>query len=461
MAKLFRHREELMERLFQHRKVSFTAAAKRALQGAEEEARRLQHGYIGTEHLLLGLLHVEDAVTARLLTGLGVELGKVRSAVEAIINRGDQLTTRPPPSTTMHPTPRVTKVLALAVEEALYLGQEAVDTPHLLLGLVRESRGIAAGVLESLGAKLDALGEAVESLPADAEGEQHGEEPEGDGGTGGSSWWEQVDLSTVPGGHFDKLTARAKKVFVLALEEALRLNHNYLDTEHLLLGLVREGKGTGSLVLGDLGVDLGKVRSAVEFGILRERLAPPGDLNLNPRAKQVIALSFEEAHRLNHTYVGTEHLLLALVREAEGYAAIILSSLDVQPEQVRQAVQQRIGPGASEAAARLRRTRSEQSLRKFFKFFSESRDNVLSIRVDDGDVAAIDALVEAGVLKTRSETAAWLIKSGIEANRDLFEQVQEKTAEIRRLREETQELIHRHVAGADDGADEGTRGDAV
>ena len=94
--------------------------------------------------------------------------------------------------------------------------------------------------------------------------------------------------------------------------------------------------------------------------------------------------------------------------------------------------------------ARLR-TRVEQSLRRFF---SGPRDNVLSIRVDNSDVAAIDALVEAGVLKTRSEAAAWLIKSGIAANRSLFEQVQAKTAEIRRLREEAQELIHCHVAGA-------------
>lgn len=447
-----------MAKLFRQRKL--TAATKRALQGAEEEARRLQHGYIGTEHLLLGLLRVEDEVTARLLTGLEVEVGEVRSAVESIIRRGDQLTTRttyPTPSTTMHTTPRINKVLALAVEEAQRSGRDTVDTPHLLLGLVREGRNVPFGVLESRGVTLDALREAVAELPDAAEGEQHREEPEDTGAAGGSAWWEQVDISTVPGGHFDKLTARCKKVLVLALEEALRLNHNYLDTEHLLLGLVREGKGTGSLTLADLGVDLSKVRSAVEFGILRERLSPTGELNLNPGAKQVIQLSFEEALRLNHTYVGTEHLLLALVREEEGYAAIILSSLDVQPEQVRQAVEQVIGPGASEAAARLRRTRSEQSLRKFFKFFSASRDNVLSVRLDDGDVAAIDALVEAGVLKTRSETAAWLIKSGIEAHRDLFEQVREKTDEIRRLREETQELIHRHVVGANDGPDEGER----
>ena len=131
------------------------------------------------------------------------------------------------------------------------------------------------------------------------------------------------------------------------------------------------------------------------------------------------------------------------MREGAGPAASILSNLDVPAEQVRSVVQQRLLLEASAEPARLR-TRVEQSLRRFF---SGPRDNVLSIRVDNSDVAAIDALVEAGVLKTRSEAAAWLIKSGIEANRSLFEQVQAKTAEIRRLREEAQELIHRHVAG--------------
>ena len=425
-----------MARLFRQPKL--TAATKRALQGAEEEARRLQHGYIGTEHLLLGLLHVEDDVTAQLLTGLGVELGKVRSAVELVIGRGEQ-----PATGTMHPTPRTKKVLALAAEEAQRLGRDAVDTPHLLLGLVREGRGVAAGVLESLGAKLDTLRAAVEALPADAEGEQQREEQEDDGEASGTPWWEQGDGSTAPGGRFDLLTARVKKVLVLAEEEARRLNHSHIGTEHLLLGLVREGKGTGSVVLGDLGVDLGKVRSAVELVIRRGERPAAGKVQLNLQATQTIELAVEEARRLGHDYVGTEHVLLGLIREGAGPAASILSNLDVPAEQVRSAVQQRLLLEASTEPASVR-TRVEQSLRRFF---SGPRDNVLSIRVDNRDVAAIDALVEAGVLKTRSEAAAWLIKSGIEANRSLFEQVQAKTVEIRRLREEAQELIHRHVAG--------------
>ncbi len=435
-----------MARLFRQRKL--TAAAKRALQGAAEEAQRLQHGYIGTEHLLLGLLRVEDEVTAGLLTGLEVELGKVRSAVEAIISRGDQ-----PVTGTLHTTPRINAVFALAVEEAQRLGRDTVDTPHLLLGLVREGRNVPFGVLESRGVTLDTLREAVAALPEAAEGEQHREEQEEDGEAGGSAWWEQVDVSTTPGGRFDKLTARSKKVLVLAAEEAQRLNHTYIGTEHLLLGLVREGRGTGSVMLADLGVDLGKVRNAVESVVRRGERPAAGEAQLTPRATKTIELAIEEARRLGHGYVGTEHLLLSLIREEAGLAAIILGNLDVLAEQVQHSVQQRLERESPAAPASLR-TRVEQSLRKLL---SGPRDNVLSIRVDDGDVAAIDALVEAGVLKTRSEAAAWLIKSGIEANRDLFEQVQAKTAEIRRLREETQDLIHRHVAGADDKPDEGER----
>ena len=134
---------------------------------------------------------------------------------------------------------------------------------------------------------------------------------------------------------FDKFTERAKKVLVLAQEEAQRFNHNYIGTEHLLLGLVREGEGVAAKVLSNLGVELNKVRSAVEFIIGRGNRMVIGDVNLTPRAKKVIELAVEEARRLNHNYIGTEHLLLGLVREGEGIAAGVLESLGVNLEKVR------------------------------------------------------------------------------------------------------------------------------
>src|SRR5579884_3314081 len=134
---------------------------------------------------------------------------------------------------------------------------------------------------------------------------------------------------------FDKFTERARKVLQLAQEEAQRFNHNYIGTEHLLLGLVREGEGVAAKVLANLGVDLNKVRSAVEFIIGRGDRTVTGDIGLTPRAKKVIELSVDEARRLNHHYIGTEHLLLGLVREGEGIAAGVLESLGVSLDKVR------------------------------------------------------------------------------------------------------------------------------
>ena len=109
---------------------------------------------------------------------------------------------------------------------------------------------------------------------------------------------------------FDKFTDRARKVLTLAQEEAQRFNHNYIGTEHLLLGLVREGDGVAARVLSNMGVQLPKVRSAVEFIIGRGEGMIMGEIGLTPRAKKVIELAVDEARRLNHHYIGTEHLLL-------------------------------------------------------------------------------------------------------------------------------------------------------
>src|SRR5215467_8704433 len=136
---------------------------------------------------------------------------------------------------------------------------------------------------------------------------------------------------------FDKFTERARKVLSLAQEEAQHFQHNYIGTEHLLLGLVREGEGVAANVLNNLGVDLNKVRSTVEFIIGHGDHIVLGEIGLTPRAKKVIELAVDEARRLGHHYIGTEHLLLGLVREGEGIAAGVLESLGVTLERVRKA----------------------------------------------------------------------------------------------------------------------------
>jgi ATP-dependent Clp protease ATP-binding subunit ClpC len=134
---------------------------------------------------------------------------------------------------------------------------------------------------------------------------------------------------------FDKFTERARKVLSLAQEEAQRFQHNYIGTEHLLLGLVREGEGIAAKVFSNLGVELYKVREQVEFNIGRGDRIVLGEIGLTPRAKKVIELAVDEARRLNHHYIGTEHLLLGLVREGEGIAAGVLEQMGVTLERVR------------------------------------------------------------------------------------------------------------------------------
>ena len=134
---------------------------------------------------------------------------------------------------------------------------------------------------------------------------------------------------------FDRFTERARRVLTLAQEEATRFNHNYIGTEHLLLGLIREGDGVAAEVLRSLGVELDKVRSQVEFIIGRGDRMILGEIGLTPRSKKVIELAVDEARRLGHHYIGTEHLLLGLVREGEGVAAGVLENMGVNLERVR------------------------------------------------------------------------------------------------------------------------------
>jgi ClpA/ClpB-like protein len=149
-------------------------------------------------------------------------------------------------------------------------------------------------------------------------------------------------------GRFDKFSERARKVLTLAQDEAQRFNHNYIGTEHLLLGLVREGEGVAAHVLTHEGIELPKVRTAVEFIIGRGDKPVVGEVGLTPRAKRVIELSIDEARQLGDHYIGTEHLLLGLLREGEGIAAGVLLSLGADLERMRHDVMQVRAEGGAE-----------------------------------------------------------------------------------------------------------------
>jgi len=153
---------------------------------------------------------------------------------------------------------------------------------------------------------------------------------------------------------FEKFSERARKVLTQAQEEARRFNHSYIDTEHILLGLAREEEGVAAKVLVGLGVGLNKVRSAVEFIIRRADKPSSVEIGLTPRAKRVIELAIDEARHFSHNYIGTEHLLLGLLREGEGVAFRVLDSLGVTLERVRAET----GRILSEGVPRARLTRS-------------------------------------------------------------------------------------------------------
>ena len=147
---------------------------------------------------------------------------------------------------------------------------------------------------------------------------------------------------------FERFTDRARRVVVLAQEEARLLNHNYIGTEHILLGLLNEGEGIAAQALESLDIDLASVREEVVKIIGQGQQSPSGHIPFTPRAKKVLELSLREALQLGHNYIGTEHILLGLIREGEGVAAQVLQQLGAELQKVRQTVIQLLsGPGGS------------------------------------------------------------------------------------------------------------------
>src|SRR5260221_14422031 len=325
----------------------FTQRARKVLRLWQEEAQRFQHNYIGTEHILLGLIREGEGVGAKVLSNLGVDLQKARSAVEFMIGRGDRIVLGE-----IGLTPRAKKVIEYAVDEARSLNHHYIGTEHLLLGLLREGEGIAAGVLQSLGVDLEQARRQTLAVLNDS-GQGGVQEPRQEEVEGSEIPDKDKDrainleplqdgddrpLEAIPGqnGRFDKFSVRARRVMESALQEAQRFQHSYIGTEHILLGLVRENKGIAAHVLLNLGVERDKVRSTVESIIVRGDRIVVGEIGLTPRAKRVIELAVDEARRMNHSYIGTEHLLLGLVREGKGIAAgVLLESLGVTLEKAR------------------------------------------------------------------------------------------------------------------------------
>ena len=164
---------------------------------------------------------------------------------------------------------------------------------------------------------------------------------------------------------FERFTDRARQTVVLAQEEARRLGHGYIGTEHLLLGLLREGEGVAAQSLGRMGISLADVRSDIARIIGELSDSPSGHIPFTPRSKKVLELSLREAMQLGHNYIGTEHILLGLVREGEGVAAQVLVARGADLKRVRATVLgelQNIEPGSRRATGPRRTAGGEEAL---------------------------------------------------------------------------------------------------
>jgi ATP-dependent Clp protease ATP-binding subunit ClpC len=152
---------------------------------------------------------------------------------------------------------------------------------------------------------------------------------------------------------FERFTDRARRVVVYAQEEARLLGHNYIGTEHILLGLIREGEGLAAQALDSLGISLEAVRQQTEEIIGHGLDVPEGRIPFTPRAKKVLELALRESLQIGHTYIGTEHILLGLIREGEGVAAQVLARLGADLRRVRVQVIQLLADYAKDASATL------------------------------------------------------------------------------------------------------------
>jgi ATP-dependent Clp protease ATP-binding subunit ClpA len=290
----------------------FTDRARRVLVLAQEEARLGNQAHIGTEHLLLGLMGEHGGLAAKALESSGVSLASARQVVRDMVVVGK----RPPKGSPVF-TPGAKRVLERSLHEATQLGHHYVGTEHLLLALVNEAGDMTARTLDALGVDRTTVRQEITELMAG----NVGDPPDTDSGSG-------VDVALAfEGGEERRLDARAWRALASAQEEARYLNHPFIGTECLLLGLLHDEEGAAAKVLASLGISLGTVRHEVQEVLGSGTAVPSGRSPLTPRAKKVMRVSAQEASQLGSRAIGTEHLLLGLAQEHEGLASQVLSRL--------------------------------------------------------------------------------------------------------------------------------------
>ena len=295
----------------------FTDRARKVMQLANEEAQSFNHEYIGTEHLLLALSKGASGVAAEVLKSFDLDVRTLYRQVEKFVQRGPEMVL----TGNLPQTPRTKNAIQFAAEEANQFRHDYIGTEHLLLGLLREREGVAAQVLLDLGLTLaEVRGRTLQLL----------------------GWPISVgENETAPVAkekRLDRMADKTRAALQLAHREAERLNHNYVGTEHILLGVVRQKQNLAVAILNELGVEAQHIIDEIEASLPRRPESPPraGESRQTPRAKRAIDLAIDEAKSLDNDYIGTEHLLLGLLREGEGLAGQVLAKLGVTLEKSRE-----------------------------------------------------------------------------------------------------------------------------
>jgi ATP-dependent Clp protease ATP-binding subunit ClpA len=309
----------------------FTERARQVVVLAQEEARELAHRYIGTEHILLGLLREEEGVAARVLVSTGITLERARGQVVRIVGVGEE----PSTSGQIPFTPPAKKVIELSLREALSVGHDYIGTEHILLGLVRENEGVAMRILGELGVDDETIrNEVLRTL----------------GITRSDAKTVEVSLRTEfvtmsPEQRIERFTDRAKQTVAIARREALALNHRNIRSEHLLLALASQADGAAATALASLNVTRDRVRELIEPHAASDTVAPSDATGFTIQAATVLEHSLRAALRLGENNVETEHILLSLIhdRDAASPAVWILSQLGADRGKVRDALRSVLG----------------------------------------------------------------------------------------------------------------------
>ena len=331
---------------------SFTPRAQQVLIFARKEADRFNHNYVGTEHLLLGIIKLGEGTAANILKRLNLDLEAVRREVKKQVGTDSKQKI----AENVPYTPRTKKVLVLAAKEASALSRKSIDIEHILFGLLLEREGIAVRVLKSLIIDIERVRrEILKELDPDFERRMFLDEAK----TVSPSLENikenriKADTSNLPSKNKFQwirslpkkfiswllpnlpgiFTHEAQQVLALARKEANRLKHNFVSTEHLLLGITKLDQGFVIDVLKRLNIDPKTLCLRVEkfVGIGSEH-GITDNIPYTPRVKNVLVLARKEAKTLHKTQVGAEHILLGLILEETGVAAHVLknSGVDIQ-----------------------------------------------------------------------------------------------------------------------------------